>query len=293
MTTERCYFCNEDQPKIFSKVDDGVFLQCTHCKFVWLERSKWPTNQQEYYSTEYYPKGYLGRKDLRKLFSYRFKLIKRYFKPEGMLLEIGAASGDFLHLLQDSGYDVYGVELSKRAAEQAARNYQLDLSVGTLEDASFPADSFEYIVMYHVLEHLPDPRATLQEAYRILRPGGHILVEVPNVQSIDTLSRQMLLNVLDYPNHLYAFSPGLLKKILVESGFGVVTLEYSFPFIVARYLMKARRMFVRQGGISTSQDKRTPVTGRELFQQASSDSFLKHCVARIFPGMKVTIVGQK
>ncbi len=292
MSTERCYFCQEekDQPKVFFQIDGATFLQCQHCGLVWLEKSKWHSDQQTYYSEQYYSEEYSGRKDLKSLFSYRFKLIKKYFKPEGKILEIGAASGDFLHLLQDVGYEVYGVELSKRAAEQAARLYRLDLSQGTLEDAAFSENYFDYIVMYHVLEHVPDPHATLKEAYRVLKPGGRILIEVPNAHSIDMRSKRLLLNILDYPNHIYAFSPQLLKKLTVDAGFKPVTLEKSFPFLFAQFLMRARQLFKSSSMEESSEEV---VTGERLFKQAKQDSPLKRGIQSAIPGMKITIIAEK
>lgn len=296
MSTERCYLCPEKecQPKVFFQINGSAFLQCEHCGLVWLEKDKWHANQRTYYSEQYYPEEYSGQKDFRSLFFYRFRLIKKYFKPQGKMLEVGAASGDFLHLLQDVGYEVYGVELSKRAAEQAARNHNLILSQGTLEEAAFAESSFDYIVMYHVLEHVPDPRAMLKEAFRVLKSGGRILIEVPNVRSIDSLSSPLLLNVLDYPNHIYAFSPRLLKKLVVDAGFKPVVLEGSFPFSFAQFFKKATQLLKTQDpSVKTSDKKPTRITGRELFQQAKQAPLLKRGIQRAIPGMKVTIIGEK
>ncbi len=294
MSTEHCYLCPEkdDQPKVFFKIDSATFFQCRHCGLVWLEKNKWHASQQQYYSEQYYSEEYSGRKNLRNLFLYRFKLIKKYFKPQGKILEIGAASGDFLHLLQDIGYHVYGVELSKRAAEQAVRNYNLNFFQGTLEEAAFAGNYFDYIVMYHVLEHVPDPGATLKEAYRVLKPGGRILIEVPNVRSVDMYSKPLILNALDYPNHIYGFSRETLTKLVVDAGFKPVAFESSFPFLFAQFLTKVRHLLKSQGSSVGTKDG-FAVTGRELIEQAKQDSPLKRCVQRCIPGMKVTIIGEK
>lgn len=291
---DHCYLCREEitRPVIFFKTDAFSFLECPHCGFVWLPKSSWPADQEGYYSEQYYPEGYAGRDNLAKLFSYRFQTIKRYFKPSGNVLEVGAGSGDFLHLLEGAGYRVEGVELSKRAALQAKQKYGLTLHQGTLAEAAFPDEYFDYIVMYHVLEHVPSPREVLQEARRILKPGGRILIEVPNVRSIDTLlARRLLLNVLDYPNHLYAFSRATLRRLVEEAGFATLGLHGGFPFLLARYMTKLRQLFSRKSGASSVAS--SVPSGKDLLEKAAQDSMLKQTLQQILPGMKITIVAEK
>lgn len=296
MHTESCHLCSEksNQPEIFYRVDGANFFQCRKCGLVWLERVKWHTNQRAYYSEQYYPENYSGRKELKNLFRYRFKLIKKYFRPTGKLLEVGAASGDFLHLLQEVGYDVHGVELSARAAGRAAEKYRLNLFQGTLEDASFLEESFNYVVMYHVLEHVPDPRATLREVYRVLKPGGRVLIEVPNVRSVDCKSTRLLLNALDYPNHIYGFSRETLIKTVVSAGFKPVVFEGSFPFLIAQWLAKLRQATLHRNATTTAfSEDVSNVSGKELFRQAKQDSLLRRCIQQSLPGMKATIIAEK
>lgn len=297
MEPERCYLCEEvnGRPAVFFKVDGARFYRCSHCGLVWLEVGRRPLNQAGYYSEQYYPEHYAGRKNVRDLFQYRFRLVRDFFKRGGKLLEIGAASGDFLQLLQDTGYEVYGVELSKRAAEQADRLYGLKLFQGTLEDAAFPPDFFDCVVLYHVLEHVPDPAGTLREIYRILKPGGRVLIEVPNVQSVDArFSKALLASILDYPNHLYAFTPALLKKMTEEAGFKTLIFERSFPFVVAQHLKKIRRFFGQRAQMKNPpSSQENAVLGTDLLRRASRESLLKRAVSRTFPGMKMSIVVEK
>lgn len=296
MNTKQCISCKEKdiEPKIFSKVEDATFLRCQTCGFVWLEKGKWPINQQEYYSEQYYSKDYVGRRNLKDLFSYRFRLLKKYFKPQGKLLEIGAASGDFLHLMQDVGYEVYGVELSTRAAKQSQLNYGIKLSIGTLHEAAFSDNMFDYVVMYHVLEHVPDPLATLKEVWRIMKPGARVLIEVPNIQSVDAFSRPLLLNMLDYPNHLYAFQPSTLTRLTRDANFKQIALSRSFPFLIAQYLEKLRTHLVRPALITNLiPNQMNTVSGKDLFMRASQESILKSMFSRVLPGMKMALIAEK
>ena len=89
MSAERCHVCGSEDIRPFIARDG--FLRCRACGLVWLVRGRWPEDQERHYSEEYYPAGYAGRQNRRALFSYRFEHIKRYFRPQGELLEVGAA----------------------------------------------------------------------------------------------------------------------------------------------------------------------------------------------------------
>ncbi|MBI2410242.1 class I SAM-dependent methyltransferase [Candidatus Kaiserbacteria bacterium] len=286
MNFERCYNCGSAE---YRPIAVG-YLRCRTCGLGWLPRRSWPKDQERHYSEEYYPENYAGRKN-KGAFSYRFRLVKQYLVPQGELLEIGAASGDFLALLREAGYAVRGVELSKRAAEQARRNYGLAMIQGTLERAKFETGTFAYVVMYHVLEHVPDPKAALAEVNRVLKKGGRLLIEVPNVQSVDAkVSRKLMRSVLDVPNHLYAFSPRTLRSLLNGAGFRVIAEERSVPFIITQPLRWMASCLKKEG---TSRDQQAEASGRDLFERAPQSSVWKRYLASVLPGMKLALIAEK
>src|SRR5262249_20591793 len=102
----------------------------------------------------------------------------------GRLLEIGCACGFLLVAARDRGFAVTGVEMSKWASEHARSQYGLDVRCARLEDLALPADGFDVAVMADVIEHLTEPRRTLAEVRRLLKPGGRLLLLTPDVGSL-------------------------------------------------------------------------------------------------------------
>ena len=82
-------------------------------------------------------------------------------------------------------WDVYGVEISQKAAEIGKKQYEIDIFIGSLLEANFESDFFDAVSMFDVIEHLPDPKSYIKEIFRILRPGGILYLDTPNFNSIN------------------------------------------------------------------------------------------------------------
>jgi len=120
---------------------------------------------------------------------------------------------------------VFGVDLSQQAAETAKKNFGIDIHVGELEEIPFPPNTFDYINMSHVLEHVTSPVDTLRKVKELLKPDGVVYAEVPNYESFSRrLSKEYWFN-LDTPRHLFMFSPQTLDQVFQESGLKVNRIE--------------------------------------------------------------------
>jgi predicted SAM-dependent methyltransferase len=119
-------------------------------------------------------------------------------------------------------WSVFGVEINQRVAFQAREHYGLEILPVALEEASFAPNSFDAVTMWDVLEHVHDPAATLNEIHRILKPGGVLVVRVPNLDSWDAALFGDYWAGLDAPRHLYVYTPETLSRTLNQSGFHVV-----------------------------------------------------------------------
>lgn len=99
--------------------------------------------------------------------------------PPARVLEIGCAHGGYVALLNWAGFTATGTELSPWVAGFARQTFGVDVAPGPVEAQSFAAASLDVIVLNDVLEHLPDPVATLGHCARLLRPGGFFVMQTP------------------------------------------------------------------------------------------------------------------
>jgi 2-polyprenyl-3-methyl-5-hydroxy-6-metoxy-1,4-benzoquinol methylase len=177
----------------------------------------------------------------------RLRFITRH-KTGGTILDIGCASGDLLAALKKSNkhWTLYGVEIDK-VSGQSAQEKGVKVFVGTVEDAAYPDNFFDVITMWDVLEHLHNPRATLREVFRILKPTGILVIRVPNLNSIDAKIFGASWAGLDIPRHLYVFSNSTLSRLLKEEGFFIKSTSSSIgvytTFVLSiRFLLTKRKI---------------------------------------------------
>lgn len=163
-------------------------------------------------------------------------------KPDGgRALDVGTGFGDFMRHLQEVGrWQVEGTEVSVNAAQYASDEHGLSVHRGQVEQVAFPANSFDLITLWHVLEHLPYPGTTLDHLQRLLRPGGLLVVAVPNDGIWPRLVQLHIKDILKRP----------LLKILrrpyrssVSAYFGEPALEQEIhlSFFSSRRLISAMR----------------------------------------------------
>lgn len=154
-------------------------------------------------------------------------LAKRRFgsAPKGLrrgkILDVGCGDGLFLHLVQEEGWEAHGLELGEEAVENAAR-HGLKVHQGNLTDQIFEEETFDVIRLWSVLEHLPNPCEAIREIYRILKPNGFLIIQVPNFKGLASKMLKAKWSGLDLPLHLFHFSPETLKKVLELNNFEVM-----------------------------------------------------------------------
>lgn len=148
------------------------------------------------------------------------KKISRY-KRKGRILDIGCATGFLLDEARKQGWETYGVELSRWTAHYARERFNLNVFEGILKKARFPSSYFDAILLIDSIEHLIDPKDTLQEVRRILNPEGVLAVSTPDIDSF--MSRFLKARWWGIKqSHLYYFSRKTLSQLLDVTGFKVV-----------------------------------------------------------------------
>jgi ubiquinone/menaquinone biosynthesis C-methylase UbiE len=189
-------------------------------------------------------------------------------RPPGRILDVGCGSGNFLAALRSRGWNAYATEFSD-AAVAMARRRGITVHRGTVEDAGYPDDHFDVVTMWHVLEHVPAPRETLDELRRILKPDGLLVVEVPDSASLTFRLCGRDWMGLDVPRHLQHFTPTTLVRLLTDSGFTPVYRQtfhhWDFLFTFNSFLSRLG-VLDRLGVHYFSTDfKRAPLRAQGLF----------------------------
>jgi len=142
------------------------------------------------------------------------------FTGQGRLLDFGCGAGRYVAQMAAAGWQAEGLDLSP-AAVQAGRNAGLVIHQGTLPGANLPDAAYDAITMWHALEHVPAPKATLAAAHALLRPGGRLLVAVPRLDSLAARWLGSAWYGLDLPRHLTHFTARTLRRHLESTGFRV------------------------------------------------------------------------
>ena len=190
---------------------------------------------------KYYPAGYYGDASGRrfpavmewlqeKMYALRAaRVLKKLNRKNPRVLDVGCGRGLLLRAFQRRGCDVLGTEFSDGACRFAREVLKIPVRVGLLHELDFPDRSFDVVVMWHVLEHVSDPRPTLAEVSRILRPGGIFLVGVPDFGSPEARLTKAGWFHLDMPRHLSHHTRGSLEKILKDAGMRPAWASYLAP----------------------------------------------------------------
>jgi len=150
----------------------------------------------------------------------------RRSQARGPLLDVGSGGGLFLGLMRERGFRAVGLDFSREAAAIGWRQQQAPAVCAMLENVPFPAESFAGISMFHVLEHLYDPRAYLSAARKLLAPDGRLVVQVPNLASWQFRLLGRSWNGVDVPRHLFDFRDRDVEKLLEQCGFEVLRRKY-------------------------------------------------------------------
>lgn len=139
-------------------------------------------------------------------------------QPNASLLEVGCGGGRMLKIMKDLGWNVEGVDFDPSAVENA-KSKGLCVNCGTLSSQGYPDNNFDVITMSHLIEHIHEPLKLLDECYRILKPGGKLVIVTPNIKALGhTYFKESWLH-LDPPRHLHIFTPNSLENLTKKAGF--------------------------------------------------------------------------
>lgn len=145
-------------------------------------------------------------------------------REPGRLLDVGCGDGAFGLYLRDSGWTVYGVEFHPSGASRA-RAQGLEIFEGNFTRGAVPWRDLDIVRMWHVLEHLSEPRAALAKAYELLAPGGELIVGVPNASALYRRLFGARWAAIQAPQHLIHFTPATLRRMVADAGFADIRIQ--------------------------------------------------------------------
>ena len=239
-----CLLCGSERASPLFQASDRLYrttaqpfsvIRCGQCGLMRLDPLPSPEELHRYYPANYWfdpgesAAGRLEEAYRRVVLRDHVHFVEgalRATRARGPLLDVGCGGGLFLGMMRRRGFRVLGLDISRQAAAIAWRRQQAPAICGLLEQAPLPPSSVAALTMFHVLEHLYDPRVYLAAARDLLLPDGRLVVQVPNAASWQCRLLGRAWNGVDVPRHLFDFRARDVEKLLADCGFEVVRRKY-------------------------------------------------------------------
>jgi SAM-dependent methyltransferase len=213
---------------------DISIIKCKRCGLRWIYPIKSAEEYQNIYKTSYFEE---IPEDYKKVISERnphflnrIKEIKKYMKRDEIrLLDVGAATGEFITEARKSGIESVGIEPSKSACQRAKNKYGIDMIQGNFLDVDFGSKTFDVVHMNHVFEHFSEPERCLEKVRRVLKDDGLLVMEVPNqFNNILYLIMHYIKRLRPEPFSIYSIHHPFFYT---PKSFGLLLKKFNFEII--------------------------------------------------------------
>lgn len=239
-----CLICGDSRSRLLFAATDRLYgatereFQLVACEGCGLMRLAPQPAPQEL--SHYYPQNYWYSPDpslaARLEESYRRLVLRDHVRfvsralvecgEKGPLLDVGCGGALLPRMLRERGFSAMGLDSSPEAAALAWNINGVPVVCGDLEHAPLRSGTCAAVTMFHVLEHLYDPRAYLESARALLEPHGRLIVQVPNAGSWQFRLLGPRWNGVDVPRHLTDFRVSDLEALLSAAGFKVLRRKH-------------------------------------------------------------------
>ena len=254
LETIRCPLCGQNRFKRIVIEQRIPIVRCLQCGLVFANPRPDKEGLQKFYAHYFPPESAsLWQKQMSEIFMLEGLRRIREFAATGKrvlaerprILDIGCGMGFFLDLMKKESWDARGIEPAPEAARHAQNVLKLDVFEGTLEDFDAQGIVYDAVTLWYVLEHVPNPGEILERSFRLLKPGGLLIIRVPNQNApIDQwlgrlgLGRYFLMNP---PRHLFDYSPKTISGLLAKAGYQVLDIRNGIPRKTGTFLELVRR----------------------------------------------------
>lgn len=242
MLNNLCPICQTKAHKPLYILEEGKLSQCQRCRLIFYLPRPTPESLEQYYNASSYSEDYRASSMAGyKFASHRYQQFEKAFGQYAptlllansqVLLDIGCGEGDFLSIAESKGWKVEGIELSRTSAQQAREKINGEVYVGEITTLDLPKAKYDLITSYHVIEHLIDPIVMLQQIYELLRPGGAVLIETPNIGSLGARIRGRKWSHIIPPEHINYFDQNTLLSSLKRAGFKSIYIYTITPHTI-------------------------------------------------------------
>jgi ubiquinone/menaquinone biosynthesis C-methylase UbiE len=235
-----CNLCGGRNCEVFEEAEPPFrVLRCRDCTLTFVHPHPKREQLAAHYDGDYYREWLSGQAARRSgIWRRRMARIER-LKPTGRLLDVGCGEGTFLALARERGWQIEGTEISAYASDRVSARLGCSIFCGDMGDAGYPENSFDVVTTWHTLEHMEDPLQCLRDIFRVLKPGGILVVAVPNVNDrLMSIAYRMvrrrkykLFSVQDREVHLYHFSEGTIREYLERTGYDTIRLSPDYGIV--------------------------------------------------------------
>jgi 2-polyprenyl-3-methyl-5-hydroxy-6-metoxy-1,4-benzoquinol methylase len=235
---KNCPVCGSEEFDLFISGKDYFLsgesfeiVKCHNCGFRFTNPRPGAKELGKYYqSTEY-----ISHSDSRKgLLATVYQQVRKYtlsqklsliskLQEKGEILDIGCATGQFLHFMAEHGWKTTGIEPDEKTRAHAIIEFGLQVFPEEKLN-SFRNASFDVITMWHVLEHVSALNERMEQLKKLLKPQGNLIIAVPNCDAYDAETYGAFWAGYDLPRHLYHFTKQDMELLMAKYGFTIVKI---------------------------------------------------------------------
>jgi len=244
--SRKCFICGTANSNRKGAIGKYSLLECPKCGLQFIDPVPDSDRLSAIYSDYYKAWGIDDSPEIvsvmkKGTFSGYLEKIRNHVRS-GRLLDVGCATGEFMQVAQEKGFDVYGAEISPYGIKRCQELFGKDkIITSSLSKDHFPPDYFDVITLADVIEHLSEPAVFWDIIYNVLKPNGILMIVTPDTSSL--FKKLMGMRWLHYKEeHIYYYSR--FNIALPLSGwFEVVALNSAYKTLNLKYCLDVLRSY--------------------------------------------------